>query len=48
MSDDGRKRAGKVEIPRMIADVTKLKGLGWSPTVGFDEGMARTVRARAQ
>jgi nucleoside-diphosphate-sugar epimerase len=45
LSDESRKRAGKVEIPRMCADITKLKALGWKPTVGFDEGLARTIAA---
>jgi nucleoside-diphosphate-sugar epimerase len=43
--DENRKRAGKVEIPRMLADISRLKGLGWTPAVGFDEGLARTVAA---
>jgi UDP-glucose 4-epimerase len=43
VSDDGRMRAGKVEIPRMLADVSKLKGLGWSPKIGFEEGLAKTI-----
>jgi nucleoside-diphosphate-sugar epimerase len=44
-SDEGRKRAGKVEIPRLCADVSRLKALGWKPEIGFDEGLARTVAA---
>jgi nucleoside-diphosphate-sugar epimerase len=44
-SDESRKRAGKVEIPRLCADVSRLKALGWTPAVGFDEGLARTVAA---
>ena len=44
-SDESRKRAGKVEIPRMCADVSRLKALGWTPAIGFDEGLARTVAA---
>jgi nucleoside-diphosphate-sugar epimerase len=44
-SDESRKRAGKVEIPRMCADVSRLKALGWTPAVGFGEGLARTVAA---
>jgi nucleoside-diphosphate-sugar epimerase len=42
-SDESRKRTGKVEIPRLLAEVSRLKALGWTPTVGFDEGLARTV-----
>lgn len=44
-SDPGRMRSGKVEIPRLMADVSRLKALGWAPSVGFDEGLARTVAA---
>jgi nucleoside-diphosphate-sugar epimerase len=44
-SDESRKRAGKVEIPRLCADISRLKALGWTPAVGFDEGLARTVAA---
>jgi len=50
-SDERRKRAGAVEIPRLCADVSRLKALGWEPAVGFDEGLARTIaaeRARIQ
>lgn len=27
--------------PRKLLDVSKLKGMGWAPTVGLDEGLAR-------
>jgi nucleoside-diphosphate-sugar epimerase len=46
VSDEGRKRGGAVEIPRMLADVSKLKGLGWSQNVGLYEGLARTISNR--
>lgn len=42
-NDENRMRAGKVEIPRMCADVTRLNALGWKPEIGFDEGLARTI-----
>jgi nucleoside-diphosphate-sugar epimerase len=29
--------------PRRAADITKMRGLGWSPQVGLDEGLERTV-----
>ncbi len=48
ISDDGRKRAGQVEIPRMLADASKLKGLGWRPRVGFQEGLAKTIRWKGE
>jgi nucleoside-diphosphate-sugar epimerase len=44
VSDDDRKRSGDVEIPRMCANVSRLAELGWEPHVGFEEGLARTVR----
>jgi nucleoside-diphosphate-sugar epimerase len=44
-SDESRKRTGKVEIPRLCADVSRLKALGWTPAIGFDEGLARTIAA---
>ena len=28
---------------RYAMDGTKLRGLGWSPAVGFEDGMRRTV-----
>ena len=42
-SDESRMRAGKVEIPRLCAEVGRLKALGWKPDIGFDEGLARTI-----
>jgi UDP-glucose 4-epimerase len=42
-SEGSRKRSGNVEIPRMLADVSRLKGLGWAPSVGLDEGLAKTI-----
>jgi GDP-L-fucose synthase len=30
--------------PRKLLDVSKLKGLGWSPRIGLDEGIAATYR----
>lgn len=29
--------------PRRCADITKMRGLGWSPATGLDEGLERTV-----
>jgi nucleoside-diphosphate-sugar epimerase len=45
ISDAGRMRTGKVEIPRLSAEVSRLKALGWTPAVGVDEGLALTVAA---
>lgn len=48
VGDDDLKRAAKVEIPRMCADVARLKGLGWAPKIGFEEGLARTIKKEAE
>jgi nucleoside-diphosphate-sugar epimerase len=38
------KGAGHGEIDRQWLDATKAKKvLGWQPTVGLDEGLARTI-----
>jgi nucleoside-diphosphate-sugar epimerase len=29
--------------PRRCADISKMRALGWSPVVGLDEGLERTV-----
>jgi UDP-glucose 4-epimerase len=36
-------RTDTVGAPRWCADVRKLRGLGWTPTVGIEEGIARTA-----
>jgi len=33
-----------VDIPRMCADVSKLKKLGWSPLVDLKEGLLKTIK----
>ena len=38
-----RQRSGGVEIPRLRADVSRLKGIGWEPTIGIDEGLNKIV-----
>ena len=42
-ADQSRMRAGKVEIPRMCADISKISGLGWKPRYQIDEGLAETI-----
>ncbi len=42
-----RQRSGGVEIPRMCADVSRLKGIGWEPKVGLDEGLKTMIHARS-
>ena len=41
-----RQRSGGVEIPRMCADVSRLKEIGWVPKVGLDEGLKTMIHAR--
>ena len=43
VSDESRIRTGKVEIPRMMADISKLSSLGWKPKFSFEEGLAETI-----
>jgi len=39
-----RQRSDRVEIPRMCADVSRLKGIGWEPKVGLDEGLKIIIK----
>ncbi|WP_445475052.1 NAD-dependent epimerase/dehydratase family protein [Methanococcoides methylutens] len=34
-----RQRSGGVEIARLCANVSRLKELGWAPTIGIDDGL---------
>ena len=45
VSIKSRKRSKVIDIPRMCADVSKLKKLGWSPTVSLNEGLMKTIKA---
>ena len=38
-----RQRSGGVEIPRMCADISRLKGIGWAPTIGIEEGLRKLI-----
>lgn len=40
-----RKRPEAIDIPRMYADITRIKRLGWSPAVGLNEGLMKTTEA---
>lgn len=42
-----RKRSGGVEITRMCADVSKLKEIRWSPKVGLEDGLKKTIGKRS-
>jgi hypothetical protein len=38
-----KKRTGVLEIPMIIADAMKLKGLKWGPKISFEQGLAPTI-----
>lgn len=42
-----RQRSGGVEIPRLCADVSRLKELGWEPRIGIDEGLKKLINSRS-
>ena len=42
-----RQRSGGVEIPRMCADVSRLREIEWEPKVGLDEGLKTMIHARS-
>ncbi|WP_424357750.1 NAD-dependent epimerase/dehydratase family protein [Methanocella sp. MCL-LM] len=44
-SVDTRKRNKVVEIPRLCADVSILRSMGWQVNVGFEEGLTRTINS---
>lgn len=44
VSMQSRKRPEAIDIPRMYADVSKLKKLGWSPAVGLKDGLMKTIK----
>ncbi len=44
VSIQSRRRSKAIDIPRMCADVSKLKELGWSHAVSLKEGLAKTIR----
>ena len=46
VSVGSRRRSNAVDIPRMCADVSKLKGLGWQPEVGLRDGLNMTIGER--
>ncbi len=45
VSIQSRQRPEATDIPRMCADVSKLKKLGWSPTIGLRDGLMKTIKA---
>ncbi len=44
VSIKSRRRSNAVDIPRMCADVSKLKKLGWSPEVDLWDGIMKTIK----
>ena len=45
VSVESRKRSNAVDIPRMCADISKLKMLGWSPEVDLRDGLMKTIKS---
>jgi len=45
VSMQSRKRPEAIDIPRMYADVSKLKKLGWSPAIDLRDGLMKTIKA---
>lgn len=43
VSVKARRRSNAVDIPRMCADVSRLKELGWSPSVDLKSGLMKTI-----
>lgn len=48
VTEEMRKRAGKVEIPRMIADISALRKLEWQPETSLSTGIKIIVKNRMQ
>jgi nucleoside-diphosphate-sugar epimerase len=44
VSIESRRRLNTIDIPRMCAEVSKLKKLGWSPVVDLKEGLMKTIK----
>lgn len=45
VSVEERRRDDGVEIPKHVADASKLEGLGWKLRVSLEEGLNETIRA---
>lgn len=45
VSDDERKRIGKIEIPRMCADITRLANLRAMRFIGIEKGIKQTIES---
>lgn len=43
ISVENRKRSNAVDIPRMCADISKLRNLDWSPLVDLKHGLMKTI-----
>ena len=43
VSIETRRRSNAIDIPRMCADISRLRSLGWSPVVCLEEGLMRTI-----
>lgn len=45
VSIESRRRSNAVDIPRMCADVSKLKMLGWVPEVDLRDGLMKMIKS---
>lgn len=45
VSIESRRRSNAVDIPRMCADVSKLKMLGWLPEVDLRDGLMKMIKS---
>ena len=45
VSVESRRRSNAVDIPRMCADVSKLKMLGWSPEISLRDGLLKMIKS---
>ncbi len=43
VSIESRRRSNAVDIPRMCADVSRLKKLGWQPEIDLRDGLMKTI-----
>lgn len=43
VSIESRRRPNAVDIPRMCADVSRLKALGWAPVTDLKDGLKNTI-----
>jgi nucleoside-diphosphate-sugar epimerase len=45
VSETSKQRSGDVEIPRTVADISRLQSLGWAPEFDIKSGLEATIEA---